>query len=186
MSDRSDNDKELHPAVLLDRDGTIIDETGYLGDPEGIHFLPGAIEALRILQQAGYVLIVVTNQSGIGRGYFSDEDAIAVNLRLSALLDEKGIHIKGIYHCPHSPDDGCACRKPGIKMTQRAVADFSLDIQRSWVVGDAARDIIMAQRAGARSILVVTGREDKGTVPEGTARAKDLLEAARMIAGEGS
>ncbi len=183
MSDPFDNDKELRPAVLLDRDGTIIDETGYLGDPEGIRFLPGAVEALRTLQQAGYLLIIVTNQSGIGRGYFGDEDAIAVNLRLLALLEEKGVHIQGIYHCPHSPDYGCGCRKPGTMMADRAVADFSLDIRNAWVIGDMARDVIMGQKADARSILVLTGNEDKGSVPEGTARAKDLSEAARMIVG---
>ncbi len=186
MRYRPETEKELRPAVLLDRDGTIINETGYLGDPEGIRFLPGAVEALRTLQQAGYLLIIVTNQSGIGRGYFKDEDAMAVNLRLLALLEEKGVHIQGIYHCPHLPDDGCGCRKPGTMMADRAVADFSLDIQLAWVVGDMDRDVIMGQKADARSILVLTGNEDKGSVPAGTARAKDLSEAARMILGGGT
>lgn len=176
-----------HPgraAVLLDRDGTILDETGYLGDPGGVTFLDGAVEGMRLLDRAGYILLVVTNQSGIARGYFQEEDALAVNLRMAQELGAKGVKLDGIYHCPHHPDDQCACRKPAAGMLERAACDFGLDPGKCWVVGDTDRDVQMGIAGGLRTVLVLTGKQDKGMVSETVPKAAGLLDAARLILEE--
>ena len=100
----------MRPAAFLDRDGAIIVDKNYLSDPDGVKLLPGAVEGLRLLQAAGYLLIIVTNQSGIGRGMFSAQDAEAVNERLSHILESRGVHITATYYCPHAPTDNCDCR----------------------------------------------------------------------------
>jgi histidinol-phosphate phosphatase family protein len=178
--------KSLRPAVLLDRDGTIIDETGYLEDPGGIFFYPGAVEALKRLQDAGYLLVVVTNQSGIARGYFDEEAAVAVNLGMMEMLREHDVRIDAIYYCPHHPDDGCQCRKPGILMARRVIEDLGVDRGQSWMIGDTARDVVMGDESGLGSILVETGREDKGNVPVHTVRVPDLRAAADRVLVEGA
>ena len=173
------------PAVLLDRDGTIIlDEKGYLGDPQGLRFLDRAVEGMRMLQRAGFILIVLTNQSGIARGYYKEEDALAVNLRMYLELSTEGVKLSGIYHCPHHPDDGCTCRKPGTGMLDRATNDFGLAPGRCWVVGDSENDVQMAFAGGLRSVLVLTGKRDKGAISPSVPRKADLLEAARFILEE--
>ncbi len=172
---------EKRPAVFLDRDGTIIDEIGYLSDPEKISFYPGAIEAMKELQSAGYLLIVVTNQSGIGRGYFSEETAAAVNFSMLNKLREQGVVVSATYFCPHHPDAQCRCRKPDTLMAERATRDVGVDIGRSWMIGDTARDVIMGAASGLKTALVETGKVDKGDLPDGTFRIQDLPTAAAHI-----
>jgi D-glycero-D-manno-heptose 1,7-bisphosphate phosphatase len=172
---------ESRPAVFLDRDGTIIDEIGYLDDPEKISFYPGAIEAMKELQSAGYLLIVVTNQSGIGRGYFSEETAAAVNFSMFNKLLEQGVVISAAYFCPHHPDADCRCRKPDTLMAERATRDLGVDTAQSWMIGDTARDVIMGAASGLKTALVETGKADKGNLPDGTFRIQDLSKAAAYI-----
>jgi histidinol-phosphate phosphatase family protein len=177
----SKSSRNSRPAIFLDRDGTIIDEVGYLGDPEKINFYPGAIEAMKELQDAGYLLIVVTNQSGIGRGYFCEETAAAVNFSMLNKLREQGVVISATYFCPHHPDAQCRCRKPDTLMAERATRDLGVDIGRSWMIGDTARDVIMGGASGLKTALVETGKANKGDLPDGTFRIQDLPTAAAHI-----
>jgi heptosyltransferase-2 len=153
------------PAAFLDRDGTIIEDLGYLGDPERIQFIPGAQEALRALRTSGYRLIVVTNQAGVARGLITEADVRRVNQRLQELLTDAGVELDGIYYCPHHPEAGppeyrhaCASRKPGPGMIERAGQDFALDLGRSVIIGDHSSDAEVARHfPGMRSIMVLTG-----------------------------
>ncbi len=153
------------PAAFLDRDGTIIEDLGYLGDPASIRFIPGAVDALRALQRAGYRLVLVTNQAGVARGLITETDVRRVNERLAARLEEAGVHLDGIYSCPHHPEHGppeyrrdCDCRKPKPGMVRQAVSDLDLDPGRSVVLGDHASDAALALAfPGMRGVLLRTG-----------------------------
>ncbi len=153
------------PAAFLDRDGTIIEDLGYLGDPEQIRFIPGAQEALRALRASGYRLIVVTNQAGVARGLITEEDVRRVNQRVQETLANAGVVLDGIYYCPHHPEAGlpeyrqaCSSRKPGPGMIEQARKDFALDLGRSVIIGDHSSDAGVARHfPGMRSILVLTG-----------------------------
>jgi D-glycero-D-manno-heptose 1,7-bisphosphate phosphatase len=149
----------VKPAVFLDRDGTVIDEVGHLGEPERVVILPGVPAALRRLTDAGFSLVVVTNQAGVARGYFTETDVEAVNARAAELLDAEGIRLEGWYHCPHHPDftGACDCRKPEPGMLRRAAREHDLDLERSWMVGDHPTDAAAGRAAGARPIMVRTG-----------------------------
>jgi D,D-heptose 1,7-bisphosphate phosphatase len=164
-----DCSERRHPAVFLDRDGTLNVETGGVRREEALQVLPGVGAALRRLRQEGYRLVVLTNQSVIARGQADEADVAAVHRRLERELGREGAYLDGIYVCPHHPEYGspgeraefaraCQCRKPATGLLERACAELGLDRSRSWVVGDQTRDIEMARRAGVRSILVMTGR----------------------------
>jgi len=181
MEITSESGKEPKPTVFLDRDGTFLDETGYLGNPDKVRFLPGAVDAMRELSEAGFRLIVVTNQSGIGRGFFSEEQALAVNLKMIQMLSDEGVTIDAIYYCPHHPDDGCGCRKPLTMMVKRAEDDFELDTDISWIVGDVDKDVHLGLNSGLRPVLVATGKTEKGDIPDNIASFTDLKTATRMI-----
>ena len=168
-------------AVFLDRDGTLLDDPGYLSNPEGIVFLPDVVDSLTRLQASGYLLVVVTNQSGIGRGYFSEETGLEVNLRMWELLGRQGIILAGLYYCRHHPDAGCRCRKPGTLMAERAFSDFRIRPGNSWMVGDALKDVRMGLMAGLRSILVMTGKSPEGEIPEGALVRGTLAQAVDHI-----
>jgi len=182
MTNTSTNrNRDPRPAIFLDRDGTIIDEIGYLGEPEKVYFYPGAVEAMKKLQDAGYLLIVVTNQSGIGRGFFSEETAAAVNISMLNKLLEQGVVVSATYFCPHHPDAQCRCRKPETLMAERATRDLGVDATQSWMIGDTARDVVMGDASGLQTALVETGKADKGDLPDGTFRIQDLSMAAAYI-----
>ena len=182
-------------AVFLDRDGTLLDELGYLGDPDELLLLPGAADGVRALADAGWAVVVLTNQSGIARGLFTESDLAAVHARLERELARAGARLDGILHCPHHPEHGppelqrvCACRKPAPGLFTEAALRWSLDLEQSWSVGDSARDLEAGDRAGvAGGILVLTGK-GRATLaelgPEERARwrtARDLPEVARML-----
>ena len=137
-------------AVFLDRDDTIIVDKGYLKNPDGIEFLPGIFNGLQFLQNAGYSLIQVSNQSGIGRGYFTEEDYFAVTKRLNDLLNINGITFTGYYYCPHAPNVNCKCRKPKPYLAQKAAIDFDIDLKNSYMVGDKPSDIEFGKNFGAK------------------------------------
>ena len=146
------------PAVFLDRDGTIIIDRHYLGDPAGVELLPGAAAAIARLNAARIPAILVTSQSGIGRGYFTMEDYGRVSARLDEVLAAEGARLDGSYMCPHAPDADapCACRKPGVLLYERAMQDHGLDGKRSFFIGDMWRDVAPARAFGARGILIPT------------------------------
>lgn len=144
------------PAVFLDRDGTLIEDRHYLADPAGVALLPGAAAAVRRLNRAGYAAVLVTNQSGIGRGLFTAEAYGRVHARLMEALAAEGARLDGAYHCPLAPDapDPAQMRKPGSGMFRRAIADLGLDPTRSVLIGDRWRDVAAARVLGARAALV--------------------------------
>lgn len=161
-------------SVFLDRDGTIIEDRHYLADPAGVTLLPGAGEALGRLCAAGCHLYVVTNQSGIGRGYFSEQDFLACQNRLDELLRPFGAKIADFRHCPHDPSRDCDCRKPGTGMWKSLCAAHGLNPAECVMVGDKTEDLLFGRNAGfAASCLVLTGkgesraRELGWTLPEG-------------------
>jgi histidinol-phosphate phosphatase family protein len=143
-------------AAFLDRDGTLIEDRHDLGDPAGLVLLPGAAAAVRRLNEAGVVVVVVTNQSGIARGYLTEADYASVHARMTELFAAEGARIDGAYHCPHHPDvDGaCDCRKPGTLLYERATAELGLDPSRSLFVGDRWRDVAPGVALGGLAVLV--------------------------------
>ena len=179
---------EPQPAVFVDRDGTIMIEREYLADPDGVEILPGAFEALAALQEAGFALVIVTNQSGIARGYYSIEDYQAVAARLDALLEKAGVAVDMTRFCPHHPDVGgpCPCRKPGTGMYLDAAEELGLDPARSYYVGDKLTDVMPALELGGRGILVRTGYgyELEASAPEPILVVNDLAAAAELIVEE--
>ena len=178
-------------AVFLDKDGTLVEDVPYNVDPALIRLGPGAIEGLRLLHAAGYPLVVISNQSGVARGYFAEEALGAVEARLRELLGEAGVPLDGFYYCPHHPEGSvdhyavaCACRKPLPGLIVRAAREHDVDLARSWFVGDILHDVEAAHRAGCRAVLLDNGHETEWeTSPLRTPDlvAPDLAEAARAI-----
>ncbi len=175
----------LRPAVFLDRDGTIIEEADYLSDPEGVRLIPGAVEALSLLRDAGFALVVVTNQSGIARGRLTVEDYKAVALRLDEDLASHGLTLDATYFCSHHPDftGDCPCRKPATGMHREASEALGLDPEASYFVGDKKRDLLPALEMGGQGILVRTGygADQEDGLPAVFQIADDLLHAAGLI-----
>ncbi|MDX6448849.1 MAG: D-glycero-D-manno-heptose 1,7-bisphosphate phosphatase, partial [Gaiellaceae bacterium] len=128
-------------AVFLDRDGTLIDDVGYISDPEDVRLVPGAADALRGLRDAGFRLVVISNQSGLGRGLVTQEQADSVHARFLAELQRAGARIDAAYYCPHAPDEGCRCRKPLPGLILDAARDLGLDLERSVMVGNSDVDV---------------------------------------------
>jgi D-glycero-D-manno-heptose 1,7-bisphosphate phosphatase len=143
--------------ALLDRDGTIIVDRHYLSDPAQVELLPGAAEGLRRLQDLGFGLVVVTNQSGIGRGYFDEAQLTRIHERMAALLAAEQVRLDGIYVCPHRPEAQCSCRKPEPGLVFSAAVELNFEPSESLVIGDKSSDIVLGQRIGATTILVRTG-----------------------------
>ncbi len=150
----------MRRAVFLDRDGTLIRNHHYGCDPGKIQLLDGVVEGLRQLQAEGYLLIVVTNQSGVARGFFTEDQLEAMHRRMAELLRRRGVHLSAFYHCPHHPDGVvpaysvvCDCRKPRPGLVLRACSDFGIDPARSWLIGDILDDVEAGKRAGCRSIV---------------------------------
>jgi histidinol-phosphate phosphatase family protein len=152
------------PALLMDRDGTLIEDVGYPRDPDQVRLLPGAAEALAGLSRLGFRLVLVSNQSGIGRGLITAAEADRVHGRLVALLAESGVILSASCYCPHAPDEGCECRKPRPGLLLRAFRDLGLDASRSFMIGDKASDVEAGERAGCRTILLAGGRPATGEV----------------------
>lgn len=139
-------------ALFLDRDGTIIEDRGYMRDPADVVLLPGAAEALRDLERAGWTLIVVSNQSGVGRGFIAPAEMDAVQARFLELMGSAGVGITASYLCAHHPDEDCGCRKPGALHLEQAAREHGIDLRESWMVGDRESDILCGKNAGCRTI----------------------------------
>jgi D-glycero-D-manno-heptose 1,7-bisphosphate phosphatase len=181
-------------AVFLDKDGTLIEDVPYNVDPERIVLTPHAGEGLRLLQQLGYRLIVISNQSGIARGYFEESALNTVWQRLQQLLQPYGAHLMHCYYCPHHPDGkistyaiSCDCRKPGPGLFFRAAARHRIDLSASWMIGDILNDMEAGRRAGCRTILIDNGNETEwqlSLMRTPDAFVTDLREAAWLIESE--
>lgn len=195
----------MKPAVFLDRDGTMIHDVGYLRRVDEVRWFPATIDAIRLFNRAGYLVCVTTNQSGIGRGHYTEADLASIHADMDRVLTTAGARVDGWFHCPHHPEAEvpeyrtvCECRKPRPGMIRQAEARFPIDLSRSFVVGDKMLDIGLALEVGARGILVRTGyggnveREHAGQVPGASFVASDLMEATSWVlrenaaAGEGA
>ncbi|MBK7876633.1 MAG: D-glycero-beta-D-manno-heptose 1,7-bisphosphate 7-phosphatase [Planctomycetes bacterium] len=184
----------MRPAVFLDRDGTLTVESDWVTSGADLVLVPGAAEAIALLERAGFAVVVVTNQSAVARGMIDERELGAIHARFEELLAERGARLDGIYSCPHHPTEGvgawrreCECRKPKPGLVLQAARELGLDLARSWIVGDALRDLEAGWSAGTRAVLVATG---KGAREHATALAKgrapdafvpDVLAAARWI-----
>ncbi|NDV17976.1 D-glycero-beta-D-manno-heptose 1,7-bisphosphate 7-phosphatase [Pseudodesulfovibrio sp. JC047] len=144
--------------ILLDRDGTIIFDKHYLHDPDGVELLPGAAKALRRLQDMGFSLAVLSNQSGVGRGYYTEASVIACNERLAELLARHGVLLDGVFFCPHAPEDACDCRKPKLGLMDQAIHALGFDPAKSFMIGDKYADMGVGRAAGTTTLLVRTGK----------------------------
>lgn len=172
----------MNKAVFVDRDGTIIAEKGYLADPAGVEILLYALEGIKFLKEAGFKIIVITNQSGVGRGYFTLKELKRVNNYVSKIFKENNAKIDGFYFCPHTPKDNCGCRKPKPGMIKRAQKDFDIDLKKSYVIGDSLKDIQLGQSNEMPAILIMTGYGEKTKkLIKPDFIAKNLFEAANWI-----
>ena len=183
------------PAVFLDRDGTMIREVDYLRSVEQLRLLPGVAGAIRRLNEAGFAVVVTTNQSGVARGLLTEGGLDRIHEQLRQRLARRGAHLDGLYYCPHHPKAkvaryrrSCGCRKPSPEMLQRAAAELDLDMKQSFAVGDSARDVEAGRRAGCRTVLVRTGYGKKTEANLGEADrpdhiADDLASAVEWVLG---
>jgi histidinol-phosphate phosphatase family protein len=147
------------PALFIDRDGTLIEDVPYNADPARVVLVPGAATAIGSLSAAGYVPIVISNQSGIGRGLFDSAALAPMERRINGLLAAEGASIAAFYYCPHAPADGCACRKPQPDKIERSAREHNVDLAGSWMIGDLLDDVEAGNRAGCRTILLDNGGE---------------------------
>jgi D-glycero-D-manno-heptose 1,7-bisphosphate phosphatase len=170
-------------AVFLDRDGTLIRDTGYLADPAQVELLPNAIAGLELLRARGLLLIVVSNQSGVGRGRFTQADLEQVHRRMAELLAGYQLALDQAYYCLHVPEEGCACRKPLPGLLHQAAHELAIDLPRSFMIGDKASDIVAGQRAGCRTILIGAAAAETAICADIRPDycATDLLAAARWV-----
>lgn len=178
-------------AIFLDKDGTLIDDVPYNVDPALIRLSWNAGPALQLLQEAGYRLIVVTNQSGVARGLFTEAALDAVHVRLGELLAQYGVRLDGFYYCPHHPEGAvnryaiaCTCRKPMPGLLMRAASEHGIDLAQSWMIGDILNDVEAGHRAGCRSLLIDNGNETEwvqGPLRTPQFSAPDLYAAAALI-----
>ena len=168
-------------AVFIDRDGTLIEEVNFLHRVEELRYFPFTDESVRLLKKSGFLVVLVTNQSGIGRGIYTVDDMNAVHTRIQADLTEK---LDAIYFCPHLPDGDCQCRKPRLGMIEAALADLPIDLENSWMIGDKNLDVELGLNAGIKSIMVLTGYGEKHLrelARPPFAVADNLLEAVKIV-----
>jgi D-glycero-D-manno-heptose 1,7-bisphosphate phosphatase len=171
--------------IFIDRDGTLIEEGEYLRDPAQVRLIPGVTAALRALKAAGFFCVVVSNQSGLGRGLISRIEVERVQRRFVRLLRDRGVKLDGYYWCPHKPSDRCPCRKPKLGLVKRAAKDLHIDWRKSISVGDRPSDYVLGKRTGGYGLLVLTGygrhwaKQKQAVKPDHVAR--DFKSAARWI-----
>jgi D-glycero-D-manno-heptose 1,7-bisphosphate phosphatase len=181
----------MEKAIFLDKDGTLIEDVPYNVDPARIKLMPGAVEGLQKFYQAGYRLVVISNQSGVAKGYFPEAALLGVRAKLAALLAEISVSLSGFYYCPHFPGAkvaayarDCACRKPAPGLILQAARNLKLDLSRSWFIGDILNDVEAGNRAGCRTVLLDNGHETEwlsGEYRQPFYAAADLAEAATLI-----
>jgi len=169
-------------AVFLDRDGTLVRDVHFCRSVEDLQLLPGAPLAIRILNDVGFKVVVITNQSGVGRGYLTVETLADIHKKLREELGRGGAALDAIYYCPHTPGEGCKCRKPRPGMFVAAIRDLGLDPAASYAVGDRERDLDPGRALGVKTVLVSSGPAEKDPAADFTAQS--LLEAVLWITGD--
>ena len=173
-------------AVFLDRDGTVCEEVNYLARAEDLKLFPFAAAAIALLGQNDFSVALITNQSGIARGFFSENDLQMIHQKLEAELADEDAKLDGIYYCPHIPADNCDCRKPKIDLINRAAEELKIDLEGSWMIGDKIIDVETGFNAHLKTALVLTGygkKELSKLTRKPDLIAENLLEAARIIVG---
>lgn len=168
-------------AVFIDRDGTMAEDVNYCCCPEDLKLFLSTAKAIKLLNQNGLKVIVVTNQSGIARGYLTEEIVTKIHDKMENELTKEGAHVDAIYYCPHHPDDGCDCRKPKPGLILRAAKEHHIDLQHSFVVGDLQIDIDLGKAVGCKTILIGTPPPMKDGVTKPDVVVSDLLKAAQAI-----
>ncbi len=150
---------DTNKAIFLDRDGVINKEVSHLSDPKDFEFIKGSIEALKLLKQKGFLLIIITNQAGIARGYFTEKTLITIHNKMKNILKKNNIQLDDIYYCPHHPEftGPCDCRKPNLGMILKAQLKYNIDLSNSYMVGDTLNDIQTGRAARCKTVLVLTG-----------------------------
>ncbi|HEX8038343.1 MAG TPA: HAD family hydrolase [Chryseosolibacter sp.] len=181
----------MEKAIFIDKDGTLTHDIPYNVDPANVRFTDGAVDGLKKLKSRGYLLIVVTNQSGIAHGYFTEEALDTLNTHIKERLNRAGIQLDAIFFCPHHPQGkvaryamACDCRKPGPGMIRLAADRFGIDLEHSWMIGDILNDVEAGNKAGCKTILINNGNETEWLLAENrrpTAIAGNLSEAAEII-----
>ena len=173
----------LKPAIFIDRDGVINKEKNYLHKKEDFEMEDKALLGMKSIDFNKYLVFIISNQSGIGRGYYSQEDFKKFDSWLCGFLKKKGINISKTYYCPHRPEEKCSCRKPKIGLLLKAKQDFNVDLKNSYLIGDKTSDILAGKRAGCKTILVKTGYQGKDKLFSVKAdfTADNLLEAINII-----
>lgn len=175
----------MSKAVFLDRDGTLMVDHGYVGDPSQVELLPGVVTALLALQGAGYSLIIVSNQSGIGRGLLTEADVNAVNQRLRTILGSHGIYLNGIYYCSHSPEHGCDCRKPKPGLLLAALSGHRLNPAECYMLGDKWSDVEAGAAAGVTPVYIGTHVEEPPCRVVAMETANSMLDWTLRMKREG-
>lgn len=169
-------------AVFLDRDGTIARDVHYCRRVEDFELLPTVPEAIKLLNASGFKVVVITNQSGIARGYFTEDTLAQIHRRMKDELAKCGARVDAIYYCPHHPNDGCDCRKPKAALFLQATKELHIDLSRSFVIGDMQMDVDAGKALGCKTILVTTGPQGASSIVDPPDYATDnLLEAAKWI-----
>lgn len=170
-------------AVFVDRDGTMAKDVHYCSCPEDFVLFPETAEAIKLLNEHGFMVIVITNQSGIARGYFTEEMLAKIHEKMRKELAEQGALIEAIYYCPHHPDDNCECRKPKPKLVYQATKDFDIDLERSFVIGDLQMDIDLGRAVGCKAILISTISKNSSTLGKNSPdfTAPNLYEAVKWV-----
>ena len=171
-------------AVFVDRDGTMAKDVSYCSRPEDFELLPNTAEAISLLNQHGFKVIMITNQSGIARGYFTEEMLAKIHEKMKSELAKEGAWVDAIYYCPHHPDDKCQCRKPKPKLALQAAKDHDIELKGSLVVGDLQMDIDLGKAIGCRTILIGTAPPMNGEAAKSDIVVSDLLKAAKVIVKE--
>ncbi len=168
-------------AVFLDRDGTMAKDVHYCSRPEDFELFPNTAKAIRLLNEHGFKVIAITNQSGIARGYFTEETLAHIHEKMKRELAKEGAWVDGIYYCPHHPNDNCECRKPKPKLALQAAKDFDINLENSFVVGDLQMDVELGKTIGAKTILVGDPLTADKNNADPDALASDILEAVLTI-----
>ena len=173
----------MNKAIFLDRDGTLNVEVDYLHEPDKLRLIAGVPEALNIFKDLGYKLIVISNQSGIGRGYFGQEDVDKVNSCMNEMLESYNVQIDAFYYCPHIESDNCNCRKPKTGLYERAVSDWNIDVAQSYMAGDKESDVLAARNIGCGYGLLLCGHDIDDSVKERYSGHiyRDLLDFAYSL-----
>ena len=182
----------MRKAIFLDRDGTLNhDSKAYVKSVDELKIFEETPTALKLFSRTGYLIIIITNQSGVGRNYFSEQELLKMHQKLIQTVKEEGGQIDAIYYCPHHPDDNCNCRKPGIANISKAMKRFDIDLESSYFIGDSPKDIETGYRAGCKTVLVKTGLKDYS--PHAVRQWKyepdfifdNILQAAQSITEKG-